>query len=68
MSDDHSCNMEEICIVLVKMFDGIVGESKEVMYVLQLKKNLISVDVLKALALEILVETLFSRCLKARWL
>ena len=33
------------------MFDGIVRESKEVRYVPQLKRNLISVGVLKTLGL-----------------
>jgi len=39
--------------VLIKIFDEIVRELKEVRYVPQLKKNLISVGVLKALVLEI---------------
>ena len=53
MGDDHPCNMEGICTVLIKMFDGMVQELKEVRYVSQLKKNLISVSSLKALDLEI---------------
>jgi len=56
MSDDHPCNMKGICAVLIKMFDGMVRKLKEVRYVPQLKKNLISVDTLKALGLEISVK------------
>jgi len=53
MDDDHQCNMEEICTVLNKMFDGMVRELKEARYVHKLKRNLISVGVLKALGLEV---------------
>ena len=49
MSNDRSCNMEGICTVHIKMFDGMVLELKKVRYVPQLKKNLISVGVLEAL-------------------
>jgi len=45
--------MEEICTVLVKMFDGMVRELKDVSYVPQLKRKLISVGALKTLGLEI---------------
>jgi len=41
--------MEGIRTVLIKMFDGMVRELKEVKYVPQLKKNIISVGALKAL-------------------
>ena len=51
MGDDHLCNMEGICTVRIKMFDGIVRELKEVRYVPQLKRNLISVGALKTLSL-----------------
>ena len=51
MGDDHPCNMERISTVRIKMFDGIVRELKEVRYVPQLKKNLISVGALKMLSL-----------------
>ena len=43
------------------MFDGMVRELKDVRYVPQLKRNLISVDALKALGLEDLLEMEFSR-------
>ena len=43
MGNDHPCNMKGIGIVCVKMFDGMVWEMKEVRYVPQLKRNLISV-------------------------
>ena len=38
---------------MVKMFDGMVRELKDVRYVPQLKRNLISVGALKALGLEV---------------
>jgi len=53
MSNNRPCNMEGIGTVLIKMFDGMVQELKEVRYVPQLKKNFISVGVLEALGLEI---------------
>jgi len=49
MGDDHPCNEEEMGTVCIKMLDGIVRELKEVRYVPQLKRNLISVGTLKAL-------------------
>ena len=49
MNDDNLCNIEGIGTIRVKMFDGIVRELKEVRYVPQLKKNLISIGTLEAL-------------------
>ena len=49
MGDDHPCNMEGIGTVQMKMFDGMVRELKEVWYVPQVKKNLISVGALESL-------------------
>ena len=51
MSDDHPCNIEGIGTVRVKMIDGIVQELKEVRYVPQLKRNLISLGTLETLGL-----------------
>ena len=51
MGDDHSCNVEGMGTVRIKMFDEIVRELKEVRYVPQLKRNLISVGALKVLGL-----------------
>jgi len=53
MGDDRPCNMEGICTVQIKIFDGMVRELKAVRYVHQLKRNLISVGVLETLGLEI---------------
>ena len=53
--DDHPCNIEGMGTVRIKMDDGIVRELKEVRYVPQLKKNLISVGALEALGLVISV-------------
>jgi len=51
MGDDHPYNVEGIGIVRINMFDGMVRELKEVRYVPQLKRNLISIGVLKTLGL-----------------
>jgi len=51
MGDDHPCNMEGIDTVCIKIFDGIVRKLKNVRYVPQLKKNLISVGILEILGL-----------------
>ena len=57
MGNDHpcniECNIEVIGTVRVKMVDGIIRELKEVRYVPQLKRNLISVGTLEALGLVI---------------
>ena len=49
MGDDRPCNMEGIGTVHIKMYDGIMRELKEVRYVPQLKRNLISFGSLKTL-------------------
>ena len=61
MGDDHPCNMEGMGLVRIKMDDRIVRELKEVRYVSQLKRNLISVGNLEALVLWYLYEMVFSR-------
>ena len=61
MGNDHPCNMDGIGTTRVKMFDGIVRELKEVRYVPQLKRNLISVDILKSWVLWYPYEMAFSR-------
>ena len=48
MGNDHQCNIEGMGTVRIKTDDGIVRELKEVRYVPQLKKNLISVGTLEA--------------------
>jgi len=58
MGDDRPCNMKGIRTVHINMFDGMVRELKEVRYVPQLKRNLISVGALKALGLS---EMVFSK-------
>jgi len=45
--------MEGISTIHIKIFDGLVRKLKDVRYVPQLKKNLISIGILKALGLEI---------------
>jgi len=50
MGDDHPCKIEGIGTVHIKISDGMVRELKEVRYVPQVKKNLISVGTLKALS------------------
>ena len=56
MGDDHPCNIEGMGTVRIKMNDGIVRELKEVRYVPQLKRNLISVGVLKTLSLVVSIQ------------
>jgi len=68
MGDDGSYHMEGICTVLVKIFDRMVRELKDVRYIPQLKKNLTSVGALKHWVLKYLLEMEFSRWLKAWWL
>jgi len=53
MGDDLPCHMKGIGTILIKMFDGMEQELKDVRYIPQLKRNLISVDALKALSLEV---------------
>ena len=52
MKDDHTCRMEGIDMVLIKMFDEMVRELKDVRFVPQLKKNLISIRALEAQGLK----------------
>jgi len=51
MGDNHPCNVEGMGTVHIKMDDGIVRELKEVRYVSQLKRNVISVGALETLGL-----------------
>jgi len=51
MRDDHPCNVKDIGTVCIKMFDEIIRELKKMRYVPQLKRNLISIGVLKTLGL-----------------
>ena len=53
IGDDHPCNIEGMGTVRIKMDDGIVRELKEVRYVPQPKRSLISVGALEALGLVI---------------
>ena len=55
MGNDHPCNIEGMGTVRIKKDDRIVRELKEVRYVPQLKRNLISVGDLEALGLVISV-------------
>jgi len=64
MGDDHPCNIEEMGTVRIKMDDGIIRELKEVRYVPQLKRNLISIGALKALGLVISVRDGVLRMMK----
>jgi len=50
MSDDHLCKVEGTGTVRIKMFDGMVRKLKEVRYISQVKKNLISIGTLKVLS------------------
>jgi len=46
--DGHTCHMKGIGTVRIKLSDGMVRELKDVRYVSQLRKNLISVGALEA--------------------
>ena len=48
MGDDHSCSMEGVSTIPIRMFDGIVRELTGVRYVPQMKRNLISLGILEA--------------------
>ena len=68
MGGDRPGYMEGIGTVLVKMFDGMVRELKEVRYVPQLKKNLIYVGALEVLGLAVSIRDGVLKIIKARWL
>ena len=53
--------MKGMDTVRIKMFDVIVRELKDVRYVPQLKRNLISVGALEALGLVVSIRMVFSR-------
>jgi len=61
MANDHPCNVKGICTVRVNMFDRMVWKLKEVRYVTQLKRNLISIGTLKHCVMEYLLEMVFPR-------
>ena len=46
--DGHACQIEGIDMVHIKLFDGMISELKDVRYVPQLKKNLITIGALEA--------------------
>jgi len=48
-NDGHSCQIEGMGTVRIKLFDGMVRELKDMRYISQLKKNIISVGALEAL-------------------
>jgi len=56
MGDDRPCNMEGIGTIQIKMFDGMIRELKEVRYVPQFKRNIISIGALKILGLEVSIK------------
>jgi len=55
MGDDHPCNVEGIGTIHIKIFE-IVRELKEVMYVPQHKKNLISVGAVETWGLMVSIK------------
>ena len=56
MGDDHPCIMEGVGTIQIKMFDVMIRELKEVRYVPQLKRNLISVGALEKLGLVVSIK------------
>jgi len=47
-SNGHTCQIEGIGTLRIKLFDGMIRELKDVRYVPQLQKNLISIGTLEA--------------------
>ena len=56
MGDNHPCIMEGVGTIQIEMFDGMIRELKEVRYVPQLKRNLISVGALESLGLVVSIK------------
>ena len=56
MGDDHPCIMEGVGTIQIRMFDGMIRELKEVWYVPQLKRNLISIRALETLGLVVSIK------------
>ena len=48
LRDGHTCQIEEIGTIRIKLFDRMIRELKDVRYVPQLNKNLISIVALQA--------------------
>jgi len=63
----HTCQIEGICIVRIKLFDGMIREMKDVRSVPQLQKNLILVGTLKAHGLRGTLGEGFSRYSVDHW-
>ena len=60
-NNGHTCHIEGIYTVCIKLFDGMMRELKNARYIAQLNKNLISVRALEAQGLR---ETLGEGVLK----
>jgi len=60
--DDHTCHKERIGTIRIKLSDEMVRELKDVRYVSQLKKNVISIGALEAQGLRGTLREGFSRC------
>ena len=56
MGNDSTCKMMEIGSVQIKMFDGVIRKLNDMRYVLDLKKNLISLGVLDVSGYRIILE------------
>ena len=67
IGDVRPCNIEGIGTVQIKMFDGMVRELKEIRYVPQLKRNLISVGALEALGLVVSIKEGVLKMTKGSW-
>ena len=59
----HTCCVEGVGTIRIRLYDGTMRELKDVRYVPSMSKNLISVG---ALEVERLLEKIFLRCLVAR--
>ena len=64
MGDDGKCQMNGIGTVHVKMFDSVVRDLIEVRYVLQMKKNIISIEAMESKGLKITLENVVLKITK----
>ena len=56
MGNDHVCPIDDIGSVRIRMYDGVVRELKEVRFVSQLTKNIISLGTLEAAGYRVILE------------
>jgi len=68
MGNDEACRMDGIDTIRIKMFNGVERELTEVRYVLQMKKNIISVGAVESKRLKVSWRMVFLRSRRDPWL